>query len=86
MKKRMLSLLLMLAVMVSLAPAAFATQKTEDAPGIDLTVGGYICLTEDVYLEKSANLNKDTALDLNGHIIDGAELVVSEGVELSFKN
>ena len=86
MKKRMISFLLGLVLMASLAPAAFAANEPENDPATDLTVGGYICLTENVYLEERTLLTKDTVLDLNGHTIDGDNLTVDEGVKLLFKN
>ena len=78
MKKRVLLPLFLLLLMTVMAPAAFAANE--------LTVGGYIRLSEDVYLKERVVLTQDTVLDLNGYTIDGDNLWVSEGVTLLFKN
>lgn len=78
MKKRVLLLLFLLLLMTVMAPAAFAANE--------LTAGGYIRLSEDVYLKERVVLTQDTVLDLNGYTIDGKDLFVSEGVTLLFKN
>ena len=78
MKKRVLFPLIILFLMAVIAPTAFAAD--------DLTAGGYICLTEDVYLKKKVTITQDTVLDLNGYTIDGKNLFISEGVTLLFKN
>ena len=83
MKKRMLSLLLMLAVMVSLSPAAFAAER---GSAEDILGGGYICLTRNVHLENIVPLEQDTVLDLNGYTIDGDSISVPQGVTLFLKN
>ena len=83
MKKRMVSFLLMLAIMVSLSPAAFAAEK---GSAEDLLGGGYICLTRNVHLKNQVPLEQDTVLDLNGYTIDGDSISVPEGVTLFLKN
>ena len=83
MKKRMISFLLMLTLMVSLSPAAFAAER---GSAEDILGGGYICLTRNVHLENLVPLEQDTVLDLNGYTIDGDSISVPQGVTLFLKN
>lgn len=98
MKQKLLSAALVLALMLSLAPAAVAVGDAETI----LSTGGNITLSENLTLTGNVTITKNTVLDLNGHTItgyainsksvavgtmyDSPSLVISEGVVFSIKN
>ena len=94
MKKRMLSLLMALCLMLTLAPAAFATDATmtqtelEEAIS-DVSTGGTVELTGDVTLTSTLEITKPIVLDGKNFTITGASgvnTIYFKGVAGTVKN